>query len=106
MPTKFGEDWSNSNELATVFSKLNMAAAAIVLDSDQCAIFQHDIRVLHQIRNNLTKIDKDWFNSKEIANVFQNPRWWQSSSWLLVTVLFLAYYMRSTLAVQHTHQSW
>ena len=108
MPTKLGDDWSNSIELATTinnYSKLNMVAAAI-LNIDQCAIFRRNRCVLHLIRNIPTKIDKDWFNSEEIVNVFQNPKWRQSLSWLLVTVLFVGILSRYISDLQHSHQIW
>ena len=64
--TKFGEDWSNSNELATVFLIFKMVTAAI-LNYDHCANFRPDRYVLHRIRNIPTKFGEDWSKSKELA---------------------------------------
>ena len=50
MFTKFGEGWSNSEEMATVFRN------SAILNLDQCATFRHDICILHRIRNILTNL--------------------------------------------------
>ena len=71
MFTKFGESWSNSKEMATVFFN-SMTIWRRMLLLDRCATFRYDICVLHRIRNIPSKFCEGWKNSYELTTVFQN----------------------------------
>ena len=75
IPIKFGEDWSNGKEMATVFQNSKMVAAAI-LNFVQFELFQYHRCVLYRIRD--IKFAEDWSGGNEMATVLQNPRWWPS----------------------------
>ena len=75
---KFGEDWSNSKEMATDFqnSRLRRPTSFIQVNMH----FSYDICVICQILNIPTTFGEDWSNSKEMATDFINSRWrWQPS---------------------------
>ena len=81
-PTKFGEDRSNSNEMATDFrnSRWRPPPSWIFVNMH----FWCNSCVLCQILNIPIKFGDDWFNSNEMATDFRNSRWRRPPSWKLL----------------------
>ena len=63
-------------------------ASAAVFTFDNCAIFRHNISILHRGCNMPTKFGGGWSKSEEMATVSRNSRWRPPPFWLLVTGLF------------------
>ena len=86
IPTQFGENRSNSKEIAKVFrnSRWRQTPSWLLVNlrflTIQC--------VLYQIRNIPTKFDAHWSNSRGMATVFRNSRWRQPPSWSWVNLRF------------------
>ena len=76
---KFGEDLSNSEEMATVFrnSRRRRPQSLVMVNMH----FRSDSCVLCQILNISTKFSDDWFTSEEMATDFRNSRWRRPPSW-------------------------
>ena len=76
---KFGEDWSNSKEMASHFRNERWRRPpSLILVSMH---FWSDGRVLRQIFKIPIKFGEDWCDSKEMATDFRNSRWRRQSSW-------------------------
>ena len=80
--TEFGEDRSNSNEMATDFrnSRWRPPPSWIFVNMH----FWCNSCVLCQILNIPIKFGDDWFNSNEMATNFRNSRWRRPPSWKLL----------------------
>ena len=86
IPTKFGEDRSNSNEKATDFRNLRWwPPPSWFLIFMQ---FWWNSRILCQILNIPTKFGEDWSKNKEMATDFQNSRRQRPPSWILLNMHF------------------
>ena len=72
MPTKFGDDWFNSEEMAIVSRNSSWRQQLSWIPISMR--FRHDICVLCQIRNIPTKFGEDWFHSKNMVAFIRNPR--------------------------------
>ena len=86
IPTKFGEDWSNSKEMATDFRNLRWRRSPSLILVNMH--FQYCSCVLLQILNIPTKFGEDWSNSKEMATDFRNSSWRRPPSWILLNMHF------------------
>ena len=104
IPTKFGEDWSNSKEMTTDFR--NSRRRRPPSWSSVKKHFKCDICVLCQILNVSTKFGEDWSNSKEMATHFRNSTWRRPPSGLSLNVVFLIWQLRSTADSKYSHQIW
>jgi len=75
IPTIFGDDWSNSKDMATVFRNSKMAATAILNFPNYAFPTSPMLIDLNQSSCIPTKVDDDRLISNEMAAVFQNARW-------------------------------
>ena len=86
MPTEFGDDRSNSNEMATDFrnSRWRRPPPWFLLN----VRFGYDIRVWGHVFNISIEFSDDWSTSKEVATDFRNSRWQRPPSLVLVKCIF------------------
>jgi len=79
IPTKFGDDWSNSKAMATVFQictsdgNRHLEFLQICI-SDVIDMFQIEVPMFSLILVTIGQIVKKW------QQFFLNPRWWQPPS--------------------------
>ena len=79
--TKFGEDWSISDDMATDLrnSRWRPLPSSIPVNMH----YWCNSCVQHHILNFPTKFGDDWSNSNEMATDFRNSRWRRPPSWIL-----------------------
>ena len=79
IPTKFGDDWSKSKDIATDFRNSRWRRPPTWISVNMhlwCNSY-----VLCQILNIRTKFGEDWSESKEMATDSRNSRWRRQPSW-------------------------
>ena len=81
IPVKFGDDWMNNKEMATVFlhSRRRQTPFWIFINLH----FWQFSYIPYRIRHMPTKFGENRSNSNEMATVFRNPRWRRPPSWKL-----------------------
>ena len=89
IPTKFGEDGSNSKEMATHFRNSRWRRPPSWTLANMR--FRFDSCILCQILNIRIEFGEDWSYSKEIATQFWNSKWRRTQCWILVIMHFYIY---------------
>ena len=81
-------------------------AAAAIFKSDPCAHFRLNRCILNRScrsRNIPTKFGENWSNSKVMAYIFRNSRWWRLN---LGECAFSTWQLCSIMNLQDSHQLW
>ena len=81
IPVKFGDDWMNNKEMATVFLNSRWRRTPFWIFNN--LHFWQFSYIPYRIRHMPTKFGENRSNSNEMATVFRNPRWRRPPSWKL-----------------------